>query len=146
MEPKNERESAAGSESNSDANDGDNEPSSVTLPPVGELPQPPVVNYTRPVLKQGTYALGPDLHPGVSEAQEKVNSVARMGAGLSASITFASSIIVSVLIGLWLDKHFEPHSSTPWATVVMTVLGFAAGFITFVRISTVADHNTKRHK
>jgi F0F1-type ATP synthase assembly protein I len=143
MEPSKERDSAAGKTEPSEDGVTQIETTSVHLPQIGELPEPPVINYTRPVLKRIKYASKPDEHVGFSEAQNKANSVAKLGSGLSAGITFASSVIVSVLIGQWLDKHLEPMSSTPWATIIMLVIGFAAGFISFVRISNVGDQNTK---
>lgn len=144
MEPKNERFDAEepGSTSSDNA-EGDDE-AGIDLPPAPELPQPPIVNYTRPPLKRGQYASRPDEHIGVSNAQDKINTAARMGSGLSAGITFASSVIVSAVIGVWVDRRFEPHSATPWATIVLSILGFVAGFITFLRITTIADENIKR--
>jgi len=115
------------------------------VPHVGELPQPPVVNYTRPVLKKGQYAQAPDETRGVFDQKDDGIYAAKLGADLSGSITFASSVIVSVLIGMWIDKRFEPHS-IPWATVVMTPLGFVAGFLTFIRISAANGRSGKRPK
>ncbi len=146
MEPKKERLSAEQNLDNIDAGDKDDALPEIKVPASGDLPEPPVVNYTRPALKRGQYAATPNEHIGVSAEQDKINVAARMGSGLSAGITFASSVIVSAGIGMWLDHRFEPHSATPWATVAMTLLGFAAGIITFVRITSVADENIKRRK
>jgi F0F1-type ATP synthase assembly protein I len=146
MKPENERESAEVRGVPSDVETEDEKDDGVRVPPLPDLPHPPVVDYTRPALKRGQYAARPDEHIGVSEEQNKINVAARMGSGLSAGITFASSVVVSLLIGQWIDHRFEPHSSTPWATIVMAFVGFAAGFVTFVRISSVADRNIKRRE
>jgi F0F1-type ATP synthase assembly protein I len=145
MEPNNER---SGADEFGDSADGKSEHQDVPqipLPSTPKFPPPPEVNYTRPALKKGEYALHPDLQVGVSDEQNRVNTVARMGSGMSAGITFASSVIVSVLIGMWIDRRFEPNA-TPWATIVMTLLGFVAGYMTFLRISSASDRNIKRGK
>ena len=145
MEPKNERLGADEPESKAEHGLDDEDVSSPQLPPIPDLPHPPEVSYKRPPLKRGQYAARPDEHIGVSDAQNKINVAARIGSGLSAGITFASSVVVSVLIGMWLDHRFEPKSTTPWATVFMLIIGFIAGFMTFVRISSAAERNS-RHR
>jgi|GEM_PF-933750 F0F1-type ATP synthase assembly protein I len=145
MEHKKERDSADESFNSAGENTGE-QVSDVKLPPVNEFPEPPVVNYTRPVLKRGQYAQQPDEERNVgANAQNDYNAAARLGADLSAGMTFAASVIVSVLIGMWLDKKFEPNS-VPWITLVMTPLGFVAGFLNIMRISAVHSRNGKRPK
>jgi F0F1-type ATP synthase assembly protein I len=146
MEPENERVGADETlNPPGDRSEGAETPD-VSLPSHRNLPPPPVVDYNRPILKRGQYASRPDEHIGVSNEQNRINSVARLGSGLSAGITFASSVVVGVLIGMWLDKRFEPHAVAPWATIVMSVVGFVAGFMTFIRISSAADENLKKRK
>lgn len=48
-----------------------------------------------------------------------------IGLVMSASFTMAASVLVGYLSGSWLDKHF---GTEPWLTLVMFLLGIAAGF------------------
>lgn len=67
-----------------------------------------------------------------------MDNAARMGAGLSAGITLAASVVVGLLIGQWIDRHYN-HSAIPWGTLVMTLAGVAAGFLNLFRILGVSD-------
>jgi F0F1-type ATP synthase assembly protein I len=119
--------------------EGEEDPS-VELPPSSTFPEPPKMDYVRPSLKKGMYAQSPDVARREGESSKGVNSAAQLGAGLSAGITFTSSVVVSVLLGMWLDKKFEPHA-VPWATIALTILGFVAGLVNFIRISAATDTN-----
>lgn len=44
---------------------------------------------------------------------------------MSAGITMAASILFGYFAGSWLDDYF---GTKPWLTVIMFVLGTAAGF------------------
>ena len=43
-------------------------------------------------------------------------------------ITLVATILVFLWIGMWLDGKF---SSSPWLTLVFTMIGFAGGFYSF---------------
>lgn len=47
-----------------------------------------------------------------------------VGLVMSASFTMAASVLVGYFSGSWLDKHF---GTEPWLTLVMFLLGTAAG-------------------
>lgn len=113
----------------------------IVVPAHSPLPPPPVVNYTRPKLaprpsdnttnsNYGTQAPG---EPG-----EPVNH----GAGLAAGSTFVVGIVAGATAGNWLDRHYN-HTSMPWATLVMTLLGAAAGFSNMLRLLARSDRNRK---
>jgi len=48
-----------------------------------------------------------------------------VGLVMSASFTMAAAILVGYFAGSWLDKYF---GTEPWLTMVMFLLGVAAGF------------------
>ena len=43
---------------------------------------------------------------------------------------FVSSIIVGVLIGVWLDNHFQ---TKPWLLIIFFFLGVISGFWSVIR-------------
>jgi ATP synthase protein I len=48
----------------------------------------------------------------------------------SVGLEFASAIIVGILIGIWLDKHF---SASPLFLIVFFLFGCAAGYMNTLR-------------
>lgn len=48
-----------------------------------------------------------------------------VGLILSASFTMAASVLIGYFSGSWLDKYF---GTEPWLTLIMFLLGVAAGF------------------
>ncbi len=122
-----------------------NDPLPVALPPRESLPPPPEVSYTRPSLGHAAPAQASRPARGAQSKGEPgtpMDNAARMGAGLSAGITLAASVIVGLLIGLWIDRRFN-HSAIPWGTLVMTLAGVAAGFLNLFRILGVSDKPPK---
>ena len=115
----------------------------VALPPRPAFPPPPEVNYQRPTLGNAAPHTKPVSRQSVSDTQgDSADNAARMGAGMSAGILLAASIVVGFLIGQWIDKHWN-HSAIPWGTLVMSLAGIAAGFINLFRILNVSDRNRK---
>lgn len=98
------------------------------------LPPPPEISYARPILGQKKSS-----EPGYRSAGAETGS---HGAGLAAGTTFAVSIVAGVLSGNWIDHHWI-HGGTPWATLVMTLVGMAVGFINLQRIMSRANRNQK---
>ncbi len=47
-----------------------------------------------------------------------------LGLIMSAGMTMAASVLIGYLAGSWLDKFF---GTTPWLTLIMFLLGTAAG-------------------
>ncbi len=113
----------------------------VALPPRPTLPPPPDVSYTRPSLGAAAPAQ-PSRDPRGARSKDEpgtpMDNAARMGAGLSAGITLAASVVVGLLIGQWIDHRFN-HSTIPWGTLVMTLAGIAAGFLNLFRILGASD-------
>jgi ATP synthase protein I len=58
------------------------------------------------------------------EKQKKVAFCASIG------LEFASAVIIGVLIGIWLDKHFQ---TPPLFLIVFFLFGCAAGYINILR-------------
>lgn len=130
-----EPQGEAGREAGAEAEDGGTIPE-IALPPRQSLPPPPEVTYTRPSLGHAAPAQTPNsqkLGFGKGDAQTPMDNAARMGAGLSAGITLAASVIVGFFIGQWIDHRFN-HSAVPWGTLVMSLAGIAAGFLNLFRI------------
>jgi ATP synthase protein I len=48
-----------------------------------------------------------------------------VGLIMSAGMTMAASVLAGYFLGSWLDKYF---GTKPWLTLVMFLLGTAAGF------------------
>ncbi len=117
----------------------------IALPPREALPPPPEVTYTRPSLGHAAPAQTPSYRQRSGNGLEPgtpMDNAARMGAGLSAGITLAASVVVGLLIGQWIDRHYN-HSSIPWGTLVMTLAGVAAGFLNLFRILGASDKPPK---
>lgn len=53
--------------------------------------------------------------------------------GGSVAIEFGAAIIISLLIGSWLDKQFD---TSPWLFLVFLTLGFMTAFYNLQRAST----------
>jgi len=53
---------------------------------------------------------------------------------------FAAVILLSVLAGQWLDRHF---GSDPWGVLGGAFLGFGGGFLSIYRTVTAADRRRK---
>jgi len=117
----------------------------VALPPRPNLPPPPEVTYARPSLGHAAPAQTSRTPQSSGNAQEPgtpMDNAARMGAGLSAGITLAASVVVGLLIGQWIDRHYN-HGAIPWGTLVMTLAGVAAGFLNLFRILGASDKPPK---
>lgn len=117
----------------------------VSLPPRESLPPPPEITYSRPSLGHAAPAQTPSsqrFSGAKGETPTPMDNAARMGAGLSAGITLAASVVVGFLIGQYIDHHYN-HSATPWGTLVMSIAGIAAGFLNLFRILGAADKPPK---
>ncbi len=125
--------------------DEDDDTLPVALPPRPNLPPPPEVPYTRPSLGHAAPAQtsrSRQSSGSVNQPGTPMDNAARMGAGLSAGITLAASVVVGLLIGQWIDRHYN-HSTIPWGTLVMTLAGVAAGFLNLFRILGASDKTPK---
>jgi len=54
----------------------------------------------------------------------------------SVGLEFGISVIIGLLAGMWLDKHFN---TAPWLTVFLLCCGFAAGVLGVLRAVKRAD-------
>ena len=107
----------------------------IVVPTHDPLPPPPEIHYTRPTLGQKavsrprqTQALNSD-----SGQHNDTSQSSSSGVGWGAGISFGSSIIAGAVIGNWIDKHWN-HTGTPWATLIMTLLGTGVGFLNMYRM------------
>jgi len=108
------------------------------------LPPPPEVLYTRPRLgkKSSTSfngSSGNEPSDGWIEASQAVNH----GAGLAAGLTFVTSIVAGALLGNWIDQRWDQHSTMPWATLVLTLVGAVVGFVNLQRLTARSNRNNK---
>lgn len=115
-----------------------------TVPRLPELPQPPEVKYVRPTLgspkgsgSQGAPGDGSFSGSGRMDSA----SVGRIGAGLSAGVMFAASVIVGIIAGIYIDRHWPRVA--PWGTMIMMLVGMAAGFLNLYRLVVVNDQKKK---
>lgn len=112
------------------AEDQDETPS-IVIPSRTPLPPPPDVPYSRPTLSR-TGTIRPSSGSD-GEPRDVPSEVAGHGAGMAAGITFVTSIVAGALLGNWIDGRWN-HTGMPWATMVMTLIGAAAGFINMMRL------------
>lgn len=127
------------------AGDEGDDATPIALPPREALPPPPEVTYSRPSLGHAAPAQTSSsqrLVGGQNGPATPMDNAARMGAGLSAGITLAASVVVGFLIGQYIDRHYN-HSAMPWGTLVMSLAGIAAGFLNLFRILGAADKPPK---
>ncbi len=61
---------------------------------------------------------------------------------MAAGITFVTSIVAGAVLGNWIDGRWN-HTSLPWGTIIMTLIGAAAGFINMMRLLNRSDRNNK---
>ena len=61
------------------------------------------------------------VHHGVSQAQARAE-----GRGWAIGIEFVGTVLVCGLIGWGID-HYAGLGTSPWAMIVLLLLGFAAG-------------------
>ncbi|HVC34619.1 MAG TPA: AtpZ/AtpI family protein [Chloroflexota bacterium] len=59
-------------------------------------------------------------------------------------LTMVGSILFGLLLGLWIDAHF---GTRPWATLVLSLLGIAAGSFGVYRLisATIEESVEQRH-
>jgi len=122
----------------------DQSDSSETAPRVPrspDLPSPPDIQFTRPRL--GQPASDRDASGSLFGGSGKLDagSAGRVGAGMSAGLLFAASILVGIGAGTYVDRHW-PHFA-PWGTIVLTLGGMAAGFLNLYRLVVVNDRFKK---
>jgi F0F1-type ATP synthase assembly protein I len=114
----------------------------IIVPSHSPLPPPPVVNYTRPSL--GRRPSEEHNYSGSGrQSSDDSGGAGNHGAGLAAGSTFVVGIIAGAMAGNWIDQHYI-HASMPWATLVMTLLGAAAGFSNMLRLLSRSDRNRKK--
>lgn len=63
---------------------------------------------------------------GLAMKQEDKRDLWRaVGAFSNIGFTLASSVLVGLFIGRWIDNHFQTF---PWASLIGIVVGLAGGF------------------
>jgi len=135
-----------------DAGEGDlsTRLSSIEVPPTPSLPPPPEIHFERPELGKRRSAASPEpvtarvnIIPDETSPKgiDRDSNAASWGRGMAASLLLASSIFVSLYIGQWLDGKFH---TAPWLTLIMTLLGIAAGFVNLFRLLAATDPSKRK--
>ena len=115
--------------------------SPIFVPSHTPLPPPPEITYTRPASARSA-SLGepPGSQTSRPGSPQNDGGVAGHGAGLDAGSTFVVSIIAGAMAGSWMDARWN-HTGMPWATLIMTLIGAAAGFLNMTRIMARANRD-----
>jgi len=142
-----ERSSEDGSFEGGDADRQEHEVR-LEVPSTPAFPPPPEVHFQRPSLGRGApgRAFSRDDPAATLEAEERESGAPRsshLATGLVIGITFPTCVVVGAYIGMWFDHRYNP-SGTPWATVVMTLAGIAAGFMNIFRMISRTGGKSKR--
>jgi ATP synthase protein I len=78
--------------------------------------------------------------PGMAAGQrERQGGMTGVGRGFRLASEFVAAIIVGAGLGFGIDTIF---STRPWATVILLVLGFAAGVLNVVRATREMNEQT----
>ena len=115
----------------------------LVVPSHNPLPPPPEVHYTRPILGQKS-SPSPGLSSGSSDGWNDPAAAANHGAGLAAGLTFVTGIVGGAMLGNWIDGRWGHPGAMPWATLILTVVGAAVGFVNLQRLSARANRNIKK--
>jgi F0F1-type ATP synthase assembly protein I len=113
----------------------DEETPQIAVPSHSPLPPPPEIHYTRPTLGQKAVPRPSQtrITSGDPRPHDDASGASSSGMGWGAGLSFGSSIIAGAVIGSWIDKHWN-HTGTPWATLIMTLLGTGVGFLNMYRL------------
>lgn len=59
-------------------------------------------------------------------------------------VTMVGSILLGLVLGLWIDAHF---GTGPWATLILSLIGIAAGSIAVYRLiaASIEEAVEQRH-
>ncbi len=110
----------------------------LVVPSHSPLPPPPEVLFTRPLPGTKSSAGPSRTTQGASVNETPSPQPVNHGAGMAAGLTFVTSVVAGLLAGGWLDQHYI-HSSTPWGTLGMTLVGTAVGFTNMSRLLSPKD-------
>jgi F0F1-type ATP synthase assembly protein I len=89
------------------------------LPPTPELPEPPKVEFERPRM------------PGAEPSPTFQRNTRAISLAFSIGFALAGPVILGALLGYWLDGRF---GTSPTWTMILTLLGTAAGLAQLIRI------------
>ena len=122
----------------------------ISVPSRDPLPLPPEVHYTRPSSTPKSSPSGPPHNeyggnvttssPGVTAA----GSV-KYSAGLAGGVSLASTILGGYWLGSQIDARWL-HTQTPWATIVMVLVGTFGGFYNMFRLLKRAERLDRNKK
>jgi len=123
----------------------DEDEAPLSVPSHNPLPPPPEVLYTRPTLgKKSSPTSGLSEESGSTGGWNEPSQAANHGAGLAAGLTFVTSIIAGAMLGSWIDLRWGHPGGMPWATLVLTLIGAAVGFVNLQRLTARANRNNKK--
>jgi hypothetical protein len=110
------------------------------VPAHSPLPPPPEVTYQRPdFIRPASTEAGPRTSGSTPGGGADLGS---HGAALGAGLSFVVSILAGAFIGNLIDQKWN-HSSIPWATLVMILIGAAAGLLNLQRMLARMNRNRK---
>lgn len=116
----------------------EDEAPTLVVPSHSPLPPPPEVHYVRPLSGAKSSPLSGGATRGSHLDETKPSQSVSHGAGMAAGLTFVTSVVAGLLAGGWLDQHYI-HSTTPWGTLGMTIVGTAVGFTNMSRLLSPKD-------
>lgn len=97
----------------------DEEEQAPKLPPTPELPEPPKVEFERPKM------------PSSEPSPAFQHNTRAISLAFSIGFSLAGPVMLGALLGYWLDGRF---GTSPTWTMILTLLGMAAGLIQMIRI------------
>jgi F0F1-type ATP synthase assembly protein I len=114
------------------------------IPSHDPLPPPPDIRFTRPSFGRaapgGTHTTLSENNKDAQGQDHVPSTTVSLGMGLAGSAAFGSSLIVGLLLGQLIDGRFH---TAPWGTIVMTLMGVGAGFVTLYRLMIAHDVRKK---
>jgi hypothetical protein len=115
--------------------EGDDVPQ-INVPSHDPLPPPPEIQFTRPNLGQKPGPSGaPRNEYGVTPTspQSSMPVAVKYTTGLAGGMTLISCILGGYWLGSQIDQRWL-HTQTPWATIVMVLVGTFGGFYNMFRL------------
>jgi hypothetical protein len=116
----------------------------IGVPSHDPLPLPPEVHYTRPNSVSNNRSSTPRNEYGsmvkpTASSTSVAGGTVKYTAGLAGGVSLASTILGGYWVGSWIDTHWlhvgmPNHGNTPWATIVMVLVGTFGGFYNMFRI------------
>ena len=102
------------------------------------LPDPPKMDFVRPVLKKTTF-IPPGRYAKVAPEQMR-----NFGLAASAGWTLFGAVIGGIVLGMVVDKFLLKNPPTPWGLIIGFFVGLVVGFMQLARILQQMNRKEKR--